>query len=61
RLERATGRGWSPAQFHARDAAQWPEERKAEKAMIVIDNDSNVAHLATHADTLMRRILDFRF
>ncbi|MEX2174533.1 MAG: dephospho-CoA kinase [Pirellulaceae bacterium] len=38
RLERAIRRGWSAEQFAAREAAQWPLEKKAQRSHILIRN-----------------------
>lgn len=38
RRQRALARGWSPEQWQAREAAQWPVEDKLRHATAVIDN-----------------------
>ena len=38
RLQRALARGWSEADFAAREAAQMPVDEKRQKADFVIDN-----------------------
>lgn len=41
RWRRVSRRGWTEAQFEAREAVQWPVERKREAADVVIDNSEN--------------------
>ena len=58
RLCRSAERGWTEAMFSEREAAQWPEERKAAASAMVIDNDGDLGKLAIAADDLKKRILD---
>ena len=46
RLRRARARGWSDADFAAREAAQWPIEDKRRAANIVLNNDGTEADLS---------------
>jgi len=46
RLKRALARGWSEADFAAREAWQWPVEEKLRRADYVIDNSGDFACLA---------------
>jgi dephospho-CoA kinase len=41
RLKRAIRRGWTEAEFHQREAAQWPPEEKRRHADAVIANDGS--------------------
>jgi dephospho-CoA kinase len=52
RLKRALSRGWTEAEFHQREAAQWPAEEKRRHADAVIANDGSV-------DDLRRRVHEF--
>jgi dephospho-CoA kinase len=45
RLERAKKRGWTDEQFVAREAAQWPVQRKRERADVVIANAGSIDEL----------------
>lgn len=47
RLDRAGRRGWTQEQFQAREASQWPLERKKTKATRILWNGSTVDHLRT--------------
>jgi dephospho-CoA kinase len=42
RLRRAHQRGWTTAQFLAREAAQWPLARKRQRADTIIDNSGSL-------------------
>lgn len=53
RLERARRRGWSDADLAAREAAQWPLERKRSRADFTIDNAGTPEHLETQIDRLI--------
>jgi dephospho-CoA kinase len=52
RLKRAALRGWSEAEFAAREAAQWPVEQKRQAADVVIPN-------AESEETLQQAVGDF--
>jgi len=55
RLQRvARGRGWTAEALQAREAAQWPRERKLSRADIVIHNDSSLEILDQNVDRLFR-------
>jgi dephospho-CoA kinase len=45
RLERALRRGWSEQEFHHREQAQWPVEKKRRAADVVIQNDGSETQL----------------
>jgi len=55
RRNRAAARGWSEEQFLAREAAQWPPERKRALADVVIDNSGGFAHTAEQVQSLIER------
>jgi dephospho-CoA kinase len=46
--------GWSDADLAAREAAQWPAERKLKQAAAVIVNDGSREHLQSQVDRLLR-------
>ncbi len=50
----ASGRGWTRNVLQAREAAQWPEERKLEHADIVLHNDLTLESLEQSVDRLFR-------
>ena len=57
RLDRvARGRGWTAEVLQAREAAQWPRERKLSRADIVIHNDSSLEILDQNVDRLFRLV-----
>ena len=59
RLQRvARGRGWTGEALQAREAAQWPRERKLSRADIVIHNDSSLEILDQNVDRLFRLATD---
>ena len=59
RLQRvAHGRGWTAQALQAREAAQWPRERKLSRADIVIHNDSSLETLDQNVDRLFRLVTD---
>ncbi|MGZ3468804.1 MAG: dephospho-CoA kinase [Isosphaeraceae bacterium] len=59
RLHRvARDRGWTAEVLHAREAAQWPRERKLSRAEIVIHNDSSLEILDQNVDRLFRLATD---
>jgi len=59
RLHRvARGRGWTAEVLQAREAAQWPRERKLSRADIVIHNDSSLEILDQNVDRLFRLATD---
>ena len=59
RLHRvARGRGWTAEVLQAREAAQWPRERKLSRADIVIHNDSSLEILDQNVDRLWRLVTD---
>ena len=47
RLARAQDRGWSPAEFARREAAQWPVEKKRSAAHVVLANHGDDSALRT--------------
>lgn len=62
RLERvAERRGWSDEELARREAAQWPLDRKRQRADSVVVNDADLASLRTKVLDLLKRILaEFR-
>ncbi|HMF36488.1 MAG TPA: dephospho-CoA kinase [Isosphaeraceae bacterium] len=59
RLQRvARGRGWTAEALQAREAAQWPRERKLSRADIVIHNDSSLETLDQNVDRLFGLVTD---
>jgi dephospho-CoA kinase len=59
RLERvASSRGWTADVLHAREAAQWPHDRKLSRADIVIHNDSSLEILDQNVERLFRLVTD---
>jgi dephospho-CoA kinase len=50
RLARATARGWTPAQFKAREAAQFSLDAKRRCAKYVIQNGGSLAETAAEVD-----------
>jgi dephospho-CoA kinase len=62
RLERvAEHRGWGDEELARREAAQWPLDRKRQRADSVLANDADLASLRTKVLDLLKRILaEFR-
>jgi dephospho-CoA kinase len=56
RLDRAKQRGWTEAEFAAREAAQTSVEAKRERADIVIDNSSTPEHIYNQLETMWRAL-----
>jgi dephospho-CoA kinase len=56
RLERALGRGWTPEQFRAREAAQLSVERKRQFADVVIDNSGSLTHTHQQVERFWRSL-----
>lgn len=56
RLARALQRGWTAEQFHAREAAQEPIERKRQLAHVTIDNSGTVEQTKEQVDDFWKRI-----
>lgn len=54
RRERALRRGWSPDQWRAREAAQWPVERKRQLASAIIDNSGSPEETCRQVNYLLR-------
>lgn len=52
RLQRAAARGWSPEVFAAREASQWPIERKRDRAKWTIDNSGTLDALRLQVERL---------
>jgi dephospho-CoA kinase len=50
RLQRARQRGWTEANFAAREAAQQTLESKRERADVVLDNSSTLEYLQAQVD-----------
>jgi dephospho-CoA kinase len=54
RLARVSStRGWSAETLRAREAAQWPVERKRSRAQAVIRNDDGIADLEARVDAFL--------
>jgi dephospho-CoA kinase len=57
RLDRvARGRGWTDETLRAREAAQWPADRKRDRADVVLRNDSGLGPLEAEVDGLFRSL-----
>jgi 5'-3' exonuclease len=55
RLARLAARsGWSDADLAAREAAQWPAEKKLKRASAVIVNDGSREHVQEQVDRLLK-------
>ena len=54
----ARDRGWTAESLQAREAAQWPLQRKLERADIVIHNDSSLESLEQSVDHLFRLLTE---
>ena len=54
RLKRAVARGWTPAEFRRRDAAQLAAGQKAAKADVVIGNEGSLKDLRGKTDNLFK-------
>jgi dephospho-CoA kinase len=57
RIERAKQRGWSDAEFTARELAQEPVERKRELADFVVDNSGAVAYTQQQIERLWHNLI----
>lgn len=57
RLRRARERGWSEAEFTAREQAQWPLSRKREQADIVLDNAGPPEQTIAKVEQIWRTLL----
>jgi dephospho-CoA kinase len=51
----ASDRGWSEADFAARERAQWPCEQKRRRADLVIRNDAGLDSLRSEVESLLAR------
>jgi len=56
RLHRAQQRGWSPEQFAAREASQWPVEEKRARATWVVDNSGPPEAIAPQVERIWQQI-----
>jgi dephospho-CoA kinase len=56
RRDRALLRGWSAEQFAAREASQWPVERKKSRATWVVDNSGPLTNIEPQVDRLWSEI-----
>jgi dephospho-CoA kinase len=57
RLARLAARsGWDEAELAAREAAQWPAERKKEKATAVVVNDAGRTELQERVDRVLKTL-----
>lgn len=56
RLARARQRGWTEADFAAREAAQEPEEAKRRRAGAILDNSSSLDQLYAQVDRFWRSL-----
>ena len=56
RLARARQRGWTEADFAAREAAQEPVEAKRSRASTILDNSSSWAQLYAQVDRFWRSL-----
>jgi dephospho-CoA kinase len=55
RLDRAKSRGWTAAEFHQREAAQWPVDEKSRLADFVLPNDGTEEELRSAVADFWRR------
>lgn len=60
RLARARQRGWTEADFAAREAAQEPVETKRSRADVTIDNSLTRQHLVAQVDRFWHRLSSVR-
>jgi len=58
RLERVGSRGWSDAEFQAREAAQWSPETKANRADYVLPNAGGLDELGVAVDRFLDWLSD---
>jgi len=58
RLQRALRRGWTTAQFDAREATQLPLEFKKTKADWIVDNSGNFAQTLDEVQTVWQNLAD---
>jgi dephospho-CoA kinase len=56
RLARAKSRGWTAEDFHAREIAQEPVDRKRELADFVLDNSGDIAYTRGQIERLWQRL-----
>ena len=56
RLERVRERGWDASELDSREAAQWPLDRKRDRADHVLSNDGSLAALRTRTLNLLERL-----
>lgn len=56
RRERALQRGWTVEQWQAREAAQWPVEKKRELSRWTVDNSGSSTETYRQVQTLWRRL-----
>jgi dephospho-CoA kinase len=56
RRQRAQARGWSAEHFAAREASQWPVERKKSLATWVVDNSGQLVDVQPQVDRVMTEI-----
>ncbi len=56
RRERAQQRGWTLEQWQAREAAQWPVEKKRELSRWTVDNSGSSTETYEQVQTLWRRL-----
>ena len=54
-------RGWSQCAFEAREAAQWPCDRKRQRADFIIANDAGVDGLTQQVERLETRLAELSF
>ena len=56
RLKRVKDRGWGDSELDIREGAQWPLDRKADRADHVLRNDGSLATLRTRTLDLLDRL-----
>ena len=56
RQERVRSRGWDPSELNLREQAQWPLNRKRDRADHVLCNDGSLATLRTRTLDLLDRL-----
>jgi dephospho-CoA kinase len=54
-------RGWSRDVFEAREAAQWPCDKKRRRADLVITNDAGVDGLQERVQRILARLAELSY
>ena len=56
RRQRALSRGWTADEFTAREASQWPVDKKKQRAMWIIDNSGSLDDLPRQVAAVLEKI-----